>query len=220
MRGMPGIVSGLQEGLPNGAYALELFARDGSLVTPVYAPFVTMIYGIDICEDYLNTFKANFPGKAVAALGDSIEFLRTIRDPENPLHEQTFDLIVVDNPQGIYGHDYTEHFNVVPLLRLLLRPQSHILLCVNLCPYAPNNQKGSLDCYGMDEIGFRLWQDRRRNFYGVQDAHDLPIDWMIKFYSQYFSGLGHPVKQSGVHIRKSAIPGHKNHIGYILFQCQ
>jgi hypothetical protein len=216
---MPGIVLALEKHLPEKARAFELFVRDGSSVTIAYAHLVEAIFGYDINEEYLLKFADNFPGKAIPFRRNSIDAMKDVGKlkKKHPL-AGTFDLVVVDNPQGIYGKGYTEHFNLLEAVHYPLKPQSFILLCVNLCPYRPTGKEVTLDSYGMESDQFDEWIERRREFYGVHDADDLPAAWMIRFYRDFFATQGYPVEFSGLHIRKSSIAGHKNHIAYFLFR--
>ena len=154
--------------------ALEVFGRGGDWHTKKYA---NKVYSLEIWEidnNWKDQLHKNFP-KAVIKIHDSIKYLQY---NDNLDH---FDLIVIDNPQVLFGPiyndepTYCEHFEVLQQIGKLIHDESIVIFNVNLKPY--NYEK------------FPKWERRRKQFYGDTDTSDLDIEFLINFYVQFFTKL-------------------------------
>ena len=84
--------------------ALEIFAREGDWFTKELAKKVKNIELWEINKAYIKNLSLNLP-KAKIKNVDSISYMKDCEDK--------FDIVSIDNPQGIYAKDYCEHFDVL-----------------------------------------------------------------------------------------------------------
>lgn len=213
---MPEIEEALKRGLPERATALELFVRDGKMSTARWAELFDTIVGVDINPTYVSAFVTNYQGKAVPIVGDSVEKLNGNVSSAITAH-QPFNLVSCDNPQGIYGKGYVEHFDIIRKLHELCAPAGYILLCTNLAPYRPSDAFSPKDDYGMSDDRFVEWMVHRDAFYGM-NARQLTQEFMINFYLSVFENTGIKFEYVASSLRKSESKDTKDHIFYILFQ--
>lgn len=149
---------------------LDLFARDATWQTKYYADKVKKVHAWEIEEKFRDSLKNNLPNNATITIGDSHKMIR-----DEP---GSFDLIVLDNPQGCYGtkDQYCEHFDsLLPSLRCLT-DNSIIIFNVKTKPF---NFEDKLQ-----------WQQRRKEFYKVEDSSNITLEFMNSFYDQLFVSKG------------------------------
>lgn len=166
--------------------ALEVFTRTGEWHTKEYYPLIKELEAWEIDPNFCREAKANLPGAIVKCV-DSITHIHNYT-PQN-----SFDLIVLDNPQGCYGpsNKYCEHFDIlVPSLRLLSN-HSCLVLNANIQPYNYDAQI--------------TWQRRRDSFYKVEQANSLTTEFLFDFYSKLFQEHGFNLKKSSAVARNERI---------------
>lgn len=153
--------------------ALEFFARGGDWHTQDYADHVSQLHAWEIDPSHFNALRQNLP-KAKVLIGDSFELARL------PRFKGMFNLVVLDNPQGIFGanNEYCEHFEALALAKnLLVRKQnSFVLFNVNSKPFS-----------------YHLWPDwrvRREQYYQTEHTELLNLDWLTVFYRERFIEMG------------------------------
>lgn len=171
-----------------GLNALEMFARDGAWATVEIARKVGRIEAWEIDGNFIPALTANLPDTADIRCGDSIRFV--LEQGERP--ERTFDIISVDNPNGLYGEDQFEHFRFMHKVPGLLAPApSAMVFYVNLSPYDPRVSRplDVFDDYGMRDAAVDRWFEERERFYG-RPASALSEDFVIGFYLDFLEKGG------------------------------
>ena len=153
------------------ARALEFFAREGDWQAVSYAGQVAALEAWEIdpaCEPAL---RRNLPG-ATIRIGDSYQLAR------QPEYAGAFDLVVLDNPQVIFGArgEYCEHFEALELVPGLLGRVGTLIFNVNYAPF--------------DYPLHPAWEQRRRVFYARDHTDRLDFDFLGAFYRQFFDRRG------------------------------
>jgi len=150
---------------------LELFAGDGNLQAAHYVDRLASIELWEIDGDRCSDLRTRFP-HALIRQTNSIEAL------EAEGAGRRYDFVAVDNPLGLYGPDdrYCEHFEILPLLHRVLGNEAVVLLDVVPKPY--------------DADRHPAWMARRSSFYGIDDVHELDMDFLISHYSDRFDRDG------------------------------
>lgn len=155
---------------------LEFFARDGSYHTNDYNNNVKKIIAWEINRKFKKDFKKNVKNSKFI-VGDSFKLSK-----KNFFFNQ-FNLIVIDNPQYIYGSnkEYCEHFEAIENLKNLFKEKKCFLIFnINKKPYGYNKLKD--------------WKSRRQKFYGQNiDTSKISSKEMNLFYKQKFKKLGYNV---------------------------
>ena len=138
----------------SGADAVEVFARQGDWHTIDYFPLVKSLEAWEIDEYHLPALKRNLPGAAIKQV-NSIEYASA---PEN---QNSFDLVVIDNPQNVFGMSgqFCEHFEVIDAAPGMLRSGGVLVFNVNIEPFNYANHP--------------KWQARRQAFYGFESTSKL-----------------------------------------------
>jgi len=162
-------------------HALDFFARAGTWQTQVFATKVDHLTAWEIDPQYESALHRNLPGDADIRIGDSFGFAQGFRG-----QLPAFDLVVFDNPQGIYGPNgrYCEHFEAITRVRDLLRtaPVGVVICNVNRDPF--------------DAQKHPRWMERRELFYNYpHDTYTHPIGWADFFYRGVFAGQGFRVRR-------------------------
>ena len=143
--------------------AVEVFARTGDWVAKYYSDLVRSLEAWEIQKKYLDFCK------------------------------NKFNLINIDNPQGIYGNNYCEIFDVLEKINRIIIPTSTsvVIFLVNQNPYNVRNVNMIFnDNYGMNDELFKTWYRRREKFYKINDASKLPDKFVYQFYFHFFDKLG------------------------------
>lgn len=143
------------------AEALELFARDGSWHTVVYAPHVKSIEAWEINPDFYESLRENLPHATIKIVDTWKEIKKATKK---------YDLIIIDNPQSIYGKkdEYCEHFGLLPDVLRISNDGCIIILNVNIEPY---NLKTDSQ-----------WWKRRKEYYGTDCPEQLSQNQIMLHY--------------------------------------
>src|SRR4051812_38099350 len=111
-------------------FCLEMFARDGSLTMGRYINFVRSVEAWELDERHTGALSKMRPRNLITGQC-SYELLK--------ICERKFDFIMIDSPQGIYpdGKEelHTEHFDIIPRMRHIMRDACVVGLYVNKEPY-------------------------------------------------------------------------------------
>lgn len=157
---------------------LEMFARDGTWNTIVFADKVKSLEVWEIDPKWENELKKNLPNAKIRIV-DSIKTIQSIR---NTVHN--FNLILIDNPMNTYGpklHEfdpdpYCEHFEVITKIDKFIKNDALVIFNINRKPFNYDN--------------FPLWKNRRKEFYKCQQTNNLSIDFLLDFYRKLFNQIG------------------------------
>lgn len=207
---MERIVSYLQEsGFPlSHVDALEVFAREGDWVAIKYASVVKSIEAWELNPIYLPQLRANIPHATIQNV-DSIIHLAEVRNK--------YGLISIDNPQGIYGNNYCEHFNVLEQIPRIITKTAAVVFVLNHHPYDRRLYQSikERDNYGMEGDVIEQWFKRREQFYGV-DARELSLEFVSAFYNEYFKKRGVKVQDCKFFALPSKIPDYPSFLSRCL----
>jgi len=146
--------------------ALEFFAREGDWQTQIFYKKVAWLDAWEIDQSYEEKLRKNLPAASVK-IGNSFILSKELE------FQNVFDLIVLDNPQNIYG-EYCEHFEALNLIPNLMKSQAILIFNVNRKPF------------NIDQSP--KWKEKRLSFYG-RDSSNLTINFLIEFYSKFFKNL-------------------------------
>lgn len=148
--------------------ALEFFAREGNWQTTAYADKVKTLEAWEIDSAFEPELKRNLP-QAVVRIGNSYTM------SQNPCYWDKFDIIVIDNPQSVFGSqkEYCEHFEALEHVTNLMSSEVIVVFNVNRSPFNFENHP--------------IWQIRRQQFYGVSDTTSLASDFLLSFYKEFFT---------------------------------
>ena len=163
---------------------LDFFAREGDWQTSYIAERVKKIHAWEVNTEFESNLIKNLPNNAVIQIGDSFEMARTLKN------SNMFDMLIFDNPQGCYGdeNEYCEHFEALHLMPALLRnPAGVVLVNVKTQPF---NYEDKL-----------MWQERRNNFYDIEDASNLSLEFVEGFYRNFYESIGYRTSFSLIHER-------------------
>ena len=165
--------------------ALEAFAREGDWFTEGIMTVSTELTCIEINSFYIQKLAERFPNANIFN-DDAHKVLDSISNCG-----ARFDLISLDNPQGLYCDEkYCEHFDVLPLAIKNLRSQGVLLFNVNLKPYDDRiTLKEKNDNYGNN---FEKWIERRAEYYG--EDNDLNVEFIMKFYKKILAQHGRALR--------------------------
>lgn len=146
--------------------ALEFYARKGNWHTIVFAEKVKSLDVWEIEPKFEFELKRNVPNANIQ-IGDSYKIALDKK------YQGRFDLIVLDNPQILFGigNCYCEHFEALELVNQLLSSKGVVIFNVNRKPFDYNRH-------------FE-WQKRRKEFYGV-DAGSLSTKFFLSYYKKFF----------------------------------
>lgn len=152
--------------------ALEMFAGEGDFHTQTYAHKVKSLDAWEYNPHLLAGLKRNVP---------QANILRTdsVQEAKRKEHKKRYGLVVVDGPPECYGPDnkYCEYFDVLPDACSMLQEQGIVVLTVH--------RKQS------DFANPRMHTQRRAEFYGVEDASDLSIPFLMSFFKRFFRKQGY-----------------------------
>jgi len=149
--------------------ALDVFARKGDWQTFVYANKVKTLELWEIDKQFEIDLKTNFPNA-------NVKITDSIKEIQNDSIKK-YNFIVIDNPQGCFGHDnnYCEHFDILPNLINIIDNNAIVIFNINTSPFNYNN--------------FSEWQKRRNEFYQLSDTSRLNFEFLEKFYEDFFLKL-------------------------------
>ena len=156
--------------------ALEMFGRDGTWHTSIFAKKVQSIEIWEIDKKWEQNLNYNFPNSKIKIL-DSIKTIST-----NQLFSK-FDLLLIDNPMNIFGDKsknddklYCEHFDLITKIEKLSKNKILVIFNVNKCPFNYEN--------------YPIWKKFRESFYGNVDTSNMKLDFLHTFYHDLFKKLG------------------------------
>jgi len=152
--------------------ALEFFAREGKWHVLSYADKIGSLEAWELDDNFEEELRKNLPMASVK-IGNSFELAR-LKQNQN---QNKFNFIVIDNPQGLYGanNDFSEHFEAIELIPLLMKNKAIVVFNINSKPFDYDKK---LD-----------WQKRRNIFYHVDDASVLSKSFLMAFYKNFFEDL-------------------------------
>lgn len=144
------------------AEALEVFGRKGDWQTQYYSNLVSSLEVWEIDPELQEELKYNLP-KAKIKITDSYEEIKTANSK--------YDIIVIDNPQSVFGENdkHCEHFDLFPDVFLIARDKCLIILNVNFEPY--------------DLHDGLVWWERRKKFYKTDFPQKLSAGFIVKHYN-------------------------------------
>ena len=151
--------------------AIELFGRDGSWQTQLFTNKVKNMEVWEIEGEFEDKLKENLPNSTIKI----IDSIKTLEEKES---FQTFDLILIDNPNNTYGHDneYCEHFDILKNIIKLIDKKATIVFNVNRKPF--------------NYFKFPEWKNRREKFYENKHTDEMSIKQLLIFYEKYFEKMG------------------------------
>lgn len=172
--------------------ALEFFAREGDWQTIVYADKVKALYAWEIDQKFEKALRKNL-SNAEVTIGDSFVLAQKAQ------FARRFNMIVFDNPQGLYGESsqYCEHFEALETVKNLLSEQGIVIFNINHKPFNFDKQKE--------------WQHRRENFYGLDDTSSIDPEFLLEFYNEFFKKRGFLTKLSFIENRND------EYLAYLVF---
>lgn len=175
--------------------ALEFFAREGDWQTIKYSGKVKSLSAWEIDPQFKSALEKNLPNAEIR-IGDSYELAKEGN------YREKFNFLVIDNPQYLFGLDkeYCEHFEAL---------ESAFPMC-----------DSSRDCFIVFNINSKPfdydslvdWQERRNNYYGINDASKLDIEKTQAFYISKFKDFGFEVEYCKVFHRNP------EYLHYLLFK--
>lgn len=158
-------------------HALEMFAAGGDRHTVDYQKFVCTLEAWELNPAYEDALRKNLPGARIRITDSFAELRKT---------SSRFDLIVIDNPMGLYGPapHYCDHYEVfTPSLFRIARETAVIVL--NVAPFFKKISK-------TEEAGEYL--SRRGAFYGTDHPEAIPLETMMTTYRQITAAAGFNVQ--------------------------
>ena len=174
--------------------AIEIFGREGDWHTIPYSNKVNSLEVWEINEKYKKCLQKNLPN-AIIKIQDSIKSILEYK------LKKKFDLIVIDNPQNIFGknNSYCEHFDCIENISTdnISTDNPIIIFNINRNPF------------NLDENP--LWKKRREKFYKLKDASCLQIEFLLKFYKEMFE-----IKKWNVVF--NFIINREEHLDYLVFK--
>lgn len=151
------------------ARALEVFGLTGELHTLDYAPYVATLQIWEIDPACAAPLRRNLPHACVKIVDTYEEIERT---------PKRFDLIVVDNPEHVYG-PYCEHFELFP--RLFRVASDNAIIILNVIPRLDDDVRRDWP-YLFEEYDIALHLERRRAFYQTARPDSVSYDEMVAVY--------------------------------------
>jgi hypothetical protein len=157
--------------------ALEIFGHTGEFHTLDYASLVASVEVWEIDVDCEPSLRRNLPEAEVKITDSYAELQRT---------DRRYDLVVVDNPLGLWGGGHREHFDLFPdLFRVCADPA---ILVVNVIPNLRPRERRRWD-YVFNEEHLAA----RRDFYGTDQPQDVSLDAMEARYRELCADNGRDV---------------------------
>mgnify|MGYP006417214427 CR=1 FL=1 len=158
---------------------------------------------LDVCEirnDFTKELVKKFPRSNVLNL-DSLSYCQSEFTLSN-----SYELIVIDNPQGVYGGDnlYCEHFEAIIYALNAASDSVSIIFNINTSPF--------------DLEKDLVWLHSRKNFYSsvgidcIDGKGDLDVNNIEIFYRSIFNKNGYIVDKFRMYSRFS---DHKKSVDYL-----
>lgn len=165
------------------AHALEVFGFTGELHTMDYAPYVSALEIWEIDAACAAPLRRNLPQARVMIVDTYEEITRTT---------ERFDVIVVDNPEHVYG-PYCEHFELFPLLFRVAKDAAVIIL--NVIPRLDDEVRKEWP-YLFVEHDIATHLERRRAFYRTATPERVSYDEMAAAYGDLARAHGFDLEWS------------------------
>lgn len=164
------ILDTLEDFSLNEKSLLDVFARDGGWQTQVISKRVKTTHAWEIEKCFEEQLVKNLPENAQIIIGDSHRLIMQ--------EQKKFDIIVFDNPMGVYGEEnqYCEHFDIIQNFSLVAQDECLVIFNVKSEPFNYESNKN--------------WQNRRNDFFKVLDASNLSLSFLRKFYERLFLEKG------------------------------
>jgi len=154
--------------------ALEVFAHCGFLHGKDFHQRVGSLEAWELDAQQEPALRRNLPGAQVK-ITDSYAEIRTT--------PRQFDLIVVDNPESIYGDrgQYREHFQMLPEV-FRVAEDSAVLIMNALVGYPPGDRAGRK--FTTEQLEYR------RQFYETDHPEMIPLEEMARVYWRLLNAHG------------------------------
>jgi hypothetical protein len=166
---------------------LEVFGYNGEYHTMNYQSFVKELHVWEWAADCEEALKQNLP-KAKIKIIDSFKEIKETA--------VKFDLVVVDNHQGIFGDDYCEHFEMLPNVFGVLKDEAIIIF--NILPNINELQK-------MYKGSYSLHKAKRNSWYGKQDSDILSDTFLFDFYTKLCQKYNYTLNFSFIEKRNNVV---------------
>ena len=144
---------------------LEVFAYRGWYHTIHYKNKVKNLEVWEIAEDCKIHLQKNLPNAKII-IGDSYKLIKETH--------KKYDLIVIDNHQGLFGNGYCEHFEIIDDCFNTLN--TNAVLIFNIIPTLDKDLKIK------HPEQYLLHKTRRNKFYTVLDSENISLDYFKIFY--------------------------------------
>jgi hypothetical protein len=148
--------------------ALEFGAKDGLGHAPALQKHVGSYEAWEIEESNRISLETNLPGARIV-IGDGFDLAK-----EREREKTTYDLIVFDCPQNIFGREgqYCDHMEALELVRTLMSDEGVVVFNVKTKPY--------------DFDQSPKWQARRNDYYQMKVTANLTLGFVEAFYDLLF----------------------------------
>jgi hypothetical protein len=150
-----------------------------------YAHLVNELHVWELNASCESSLRKNLPNARIR-ITDSFREIESVKD--------RFDLIVIDNHQGLYGI-YCEHFEMLPKALSVL--DQHSVIILNIIP----DMNELIKMYGQVD---KKHLERRKEWYGAEKMK-LEVPFIKEFYSNYFISKGFRVKELFIQKRNRVV---------------
>jgi hypothetical protein len=171
--------------------ALEMFGRDGLDHTTTYADRVRTLEVWEIDENLRPRLRENLPKASIRIVDSYAEVTQT---------GKRFNLIVVDNPIGVYGA-HCDHFGLFSD-KVFRIARDRCILVLNVIPRIDR-----VTLKHFPELMEGDYLERRKRFYGADDAMHIPMDCIAAAYRGFTEQNGFRLAWS-FHIKRDAAGVH------------
>lgn len=185
-------------GVPLSTYrAVDIFAREGDWQTIVYAPHMKSVEAWEIDSKFIPALSANLPMASVRCVDSYNEMQKTE-------HAHKYNFVVIDNPQNCFGvqREHCEHFDMFPAVFSLFADRGYCIFNVNRQPF------------GLEK--FFDWQQRRKDFYKIDDVSYISLPFFEDFYTELFQKNG--LRVISVRMESRGDYEHKDYLHYVCIE--
>ena len=176
-----------KKGLKNFETGLEVFGYNGEYHTMNYMKDVKQLHVWEWAADCEKPLKKNLPNAIIKITDSYKEIKETL---------VKFDLVVIDNHQGIFGNNYCEHFEMLPEVFRVLKNEAVIIF--NIIPEMNTLEKINRG----DSTSHRR---RRNEWYQSVNTDKLNERFMKNFYCKLSHKQGFNTQFSFFEKRNEAI---------------
>jgi len=134
----------------------------------------------------------------------NVKICDTIKKLKDEKEFHKFDLILIDNPIGVFGEslEYCEHFDLINNIHKFIEDSAIIIFLVNKKPFFFKKLIEKNE----------LWKKRRKEFYGNLNIENISIEFLLSFYSELFNNMGFDIEFS------RNISRHSPHLDYLIYK--